>query len=157
MSQPSEVFSAIAVGFVIIVICTSIAFIAAPLIGLKKGAGKRTFAVSSGLQNYGYLAIPLIDSLFPNDGAIAVLFVHNIGVEIALWTFSLMLLSGNYSLTAKVFLKGPPFILLVPTGSNGLPIGRERDDPPVFFSTPPPSYFIHPLMGKKIEKRPIKY
>lgn len=113
MSQPSEVFSAIAVGFVIIVICTSIAFIAAPLIGLKKGAGKRTFAVSSGLQNYGYLAIPLIDSLFPNDGAIAVLFVHNIGVEIALWTFSLMLLSGNYSLTAKVLLKGPIIAVII--------------------------------------------
>jgi len=55
------------VGFGLILVGTGIAWLVGPLIGLKIGSGRRTFAVSGGLQNYGYVAIPLIAYLF-SDG-----------------------------------------------------------------------------------------
>jgi len=107
ISAPIVVFSSIGVGLGIVILSTVIAYFTGALFGLQKGTGKRTFGVSTGIQNYGYLAIPLVDSLFPNNGALAVLFVHNIGVEIALWTICLMMLSGDFSFSFKIFLKGP--------------------------------------------------
>src|SRR6187551_2858925 len=39
----------------------------APAIGLRRGEGSRTFALSTGLQNYGFVAIPVIDALFHDE------------------------------------------------------------------------------------------
>lgn len=52
---------------------------------------QRTFAATSGIQNYGYVPLPLILQLFPGDTA-GVLFVHNLGVDIAMWTLCLIAL-----------------------------------------------------------------
>ncbi len=54
----------------------------------------RTFAVSVGLYNYGYVPLPLTLLLFGKETA-GVLFVHNVGVEIGIWTLGVMLLSGR--------------------------------------------------------------
>jgi malate permease and related proteins len=107
MKDAGIVFSSIGVGFGILLISTVIAYFAGGFLGLKRGSGKRTFAVSTSIQNYGYLAIPMIEAVFPDDGAISVLFVHNIGIELAVWTVSLMLLTGFFSISFKTFFKGP--------------------------------------------------
>jgi predicted permease len=52
---------------------------------------QRTFAATTGFQNYGYVPLPLVLQLFPGDTA-GVLFVHNLGVDIALWTVCLIAL-----------------------------------------------------------------
>lgn len=52
------------------------------------------FALTVGMFNYGYVPLPLVKHFF-NDQTLGVLFVHNVGVELALWTFGVMLLSGH--------------------------------------------------------------
>src|SRR5229473_713782 len=61
--------------------------------GLKTIKEQRTFGLTVGLYNYGYLPVPLALLLFGNPTT-GVLFVHNVGVETAVWTFGVMLLSG---------------------------------------------------------------
>jgi len=112
------------IGFGLILAGTGIAWLVGPLIGLKIGSGRRTFAVSGGLQNYGYVAIPLIAYLFSDGDVMAVLFIHNLGVELAMWTLGLMLLSGVGTPSAKVFLKGP--IIAVVLGIFLLQTGLDR-------------------------------
>ena len=117
------VVSSASVGFFLVVAATGIAWLVAPLIGLKLGSGRRTFAVAGGLQNYGYVAIPLMIYLFPGDDVMAVLFTHNLGVELAMWTIGLMLLSGNSKPTPRIFLKGPLIavfagVILLQTGAD---------------------------------------
>jgi len=60
---------------------------------LKTREEQRTFGLTVGLYNYGYVPVPLALLLFGNQTT-AVLFVHNVGVETALWTFGVMLLTG---------------------------------------------------------------
>ena len=103
----SVVAKSMAVGFGLILAGTAIAWMFGPLLGLAKGSGRRTFAVAGGLQNYGFLAIPLVAYLFASDDVMAVLFIHNLGVEFAMWTLGLMLLSGETNPSPKVLLKGP--------------------------------------------------
>lgn len=54
---------------------------------------RNTFAFTVAIYNYGYLPIPLAQSLF-DQSTVAVLFVHNWGVELALWLLGLPLLTG---------------------------------------------------------------
>ncbi len=107
------VAESMAVGFFLILAATLLCWFFGPLLGLKKGSGRRTFAVAGGLQNYGYIAIPLVAYLFPGNNSMAVLFVHNLGVEFAMWTIGLMLLSGSPKPSPKVFLKGPIIAVVV--------------------------------------------
>jgi predicted permease len=114
LRDPMVLFSSAGMGFGLIVLGALLAYLIAPLVGLKLGGGRRTFAVSAGLQNYGFIAIPLVAYLYPdNDDVMAVLFTHNLGVELAMWTVLLMLLSGVLSPSWRVFLKGPIVAVLV--------------------------------------------
>ena len=114
LRDPIVLFSSAGMGFGLIVLGALLAYLIAPLVGLKLGGGRRTFAVSAGLQNYGFIAIPLVAYLYPdNDDVMAVLFTHNLGVELAMWTVLLMLLSGVLSPSWRVFLKGPIVAVLV--------------------------------------------
>lgn len=89
---PSALLSPVA-GFAMITIGFFVARILAPIFGLQKGKGLRTFAFSVGIFNYGYLPIPLIESMYgPNE--LAVLFMHNVGVELSIWTIGIALLAG---------------------------------------------------------------
>ena len=58
-------------------------------------AGRRTFALCVGMFNYGYVTIPLVESLFPGGGTLGVLFVFNVGVEAAMWGVGVTLLAGG--------------------------------------------------------------
>jgi predicted permease len=59
-------------------------------IGLATDAEQRTFALVSGLQNYAYVPLPLVLVLFAHHpDTPGVLFVHNLGVDIAMWTLGL--------------------------------------------------------------------
>jgi predicted permease len=62
-------------------------------IGLASDAEQRTFALVTGLQNYGYVPFPLVLVLFAtHPDTPGVLFVHNLGVDVAMWTLGLMTL-----------------------------------------------------------------
>ena len=73
----------------------------------EEGAAQRTFAVATGLQNYGFVAIPVIDQVF-GSGLLGLLLLHNMGVELALWSVGLMLLNGKVDKSSwKKIINGP--------------------------------------------------
>jgi predicted permease len=65
----------------------------AKAIGLHVGSGLRTFALAVGINNYGFLPLPIMVSIWGEESR-GVLWVHNIGVEIAVWTVGVLILSG---------------------------------------------------------------
>lgn len=81
-------------GFGTVVLGYAAAWAAAPLFGLREPRIRRTFAFTAGIYNYGYIPLPLIQKLF-DPQTTAVLFIHNVGVEVALWTAGLLLISGR--------------------------------------------------------------
>ncbi len=92
------VITSIACGFTLILSSIGLSALIGKLIGLGKGTGMRTFALSAGSQNYGYTAAPVVQSRWTTatgTGALAVLFVHNIGVELALWSVGVMIMNGR--------------------------------------------------------------
>jgi predicted permease len=66
----------------------------AQAIGLHVGTGLRTFALTVGLANYGYLPLPIMQAMWGQE-SVGVLLVHNVGVEAALWTVGVLVLSGE--------------------------------------------------------------
>ena len=61
--------------------------------GLKTDPEQRTFALVAGLQNFAYVPFPLVLMLFANHpDTPGVLFLHNLGVDIAMWTLGLITL-----------------------------------------------------------------
>lgn len=61
--------------------------------GLTVGTGLRTFALTVGIANYGYLPLPIMAGIWGPENR-GVLLVHNVGVEAALWTVGVLVLSG---------------------------------------------------------------
>jgi len=101
------------VGFFTTVMGFALAWVTAPLLGLKIGQGQRTFAFTTGMYNYGFIPIPLIASLFNDKGTLGVLLVHNVGIEVALWSVGLLLVSGNLNRQAWKKIVNPPLIALM--------------------------------------------
>ncbi|MCH6257432.1 AEC family transporter [Puniceicoccaceae bacterium K14] len=82
------------VGFLVVAMGAGIAWIAARAIGLRRGAGLRTFCFSVSILNYGYIPIPIISDLY-GENELAVLFIFNAGVEFGIWTLGIAMLSGG--------------------------------------------------------------
>lgn len=64
-----------------------------PLIGLADDAAQRAFALAVGVCNYGYIPLPLAQYFFPE--AEVSLILHNVGVDLALWTVGIWLIVGG--------------------------------------------------------------
>lgn len=101
------------VGFVAVASAILISYIAGRRVGMKQGAGLRSFALGTGVQNYGYLAIPVVIAIFPDSPALGVLFVHSLGVEIAIWTVGMMVLTGSRRFAPRTMLSGPVVAVLL--------------------------------------------
>lgn len=127
----SVVAWSIAMGFVFIGVGMATGYGIGRLIGLERGSGLRTFALSSGCQNFGFTAAPVIEVLW-GGSALAVMFLHNIGVEVALWTLGLMLVSGATGVPWRKLLNGPLIavavaLLCVFTGLDRFIVGPPRE------------------------------
>jgi hypothetical protein len=85
--------------------------------GLGNVEQRRTFVFSVGIHNYGYLAIPLVSLLFGGPGSdnptLGVLFIHNVGVEMAFWTLGVMVISGRLGRDWWRHAVNPPSIAIV--------------------------------------------
>jgi predicted permease len=81
------------VGFVVTVIGIRAGLVVAKLIGLEIGTGQRTFALSAGVTNYAYLPLAIMTGVWGVEST-GVLLVHNVGVEAAIWTVGLLVLTG---------------------------------------------------------------
>lgn len=79
--------------------------------GLRTDAERRTFVATSGFQNYGYAPLPLVTELFPRETT-GVLFLHNLGVDVALWTLGLVAF-GHAGWREWRRLVSPPLVAVV--------------------------------------------
>jgi hypothetical protein len=82
------------VGYGMVVVGIGVARAFARAAGLQTKPEQRTFSFLAGLQNYSYLTIPLCLSLF-DASTTGVLFVHNVGTEMAMWTAGMAALTGG--------------------------------------------------------------
>ncbi len=82
------------------------------LTGLADDRSRGTFAACVGIFNYGFVPIPLIKLLF-DDQTLGVLFVHNVGTELAIWTFGVILISGRLGGGAWRQMLNPPSLAIV--------------------------------------------
>ncbi len=117
-------------GFGMIMVGILTGLVVGRVIGLERGTGMRTFALSSGCQNFGFTAAPVAEILW-GTGALALLFVHNIGVEMAMWSVGVMMMSGERSFSWKRLLNGPVIavavgLTLVGLGLDGYVTGSFR-------------------------------
>ncbi len=93
LRNPANVLLPPLAGFGLSVTGMMTAWFAGRALGLTQGTGLRTFALAVGLANYGYLPLPIVDAMFGPDVR-AVLLVHNLGVEAAIWSAGILLVSG---------------------------------------------------------------
>jgi predicted permease len=110
--QPLPVLMAAGLGFALVVFGITISYALAPLIGLRVHEGRRTFGVSCGLQNYGFVAIPIVTALFPDKGTLGVLFTFTLGIELACWTACVGMLTGFDKAPLKRALNPPVITIL---------------------------------------------
>lgn len=101
------------IGACIIYLSFAITYVFSPIFGMGKGEGRRSFTVGAGLQNYGFIAIPLLISLYGDKELIATLYLHTLGVEIAIYTAAVAIFTGKFSLNPKMLLKGPIIAIFV--------------------------------------------
>lgn len=112
LKSGSVVVWSIVLGFGLILAGILLGTVMARLIGLERGNGMRTFALAAGCQNFGFTAAPVVESLW-GTSALALLFVHNIGVETAMWSVGVMLMSGERGIKWRRLLNGPIFAVTV--------------------------------------------
>jgi hypothetical protein len=80
-------------------------------VGAEDDRVRRTFVCASGFQNYGYAPLPLVMLLFPPETT-GVLFLHNLGVDMAMWTAGLIVL-GHADLFDWHKLVNAPVVAIV--------------------------------------------
>jgi predicted permease len=74
-------------------VAVSTAYVFGRWFSLGDASKKRTFGLCSGIANYGYIPFPLAEVFYP--GCIVTLLIHNVGVDIALWSVGLFIISGK--------------------------------------------------------------
>jgi hypothetical protein len=93
LRQPGNLLLPPLAGFAMTVAGFGVAYLAARAIGLGKGTGLRTFALSAGICNYSYLPLPIVGGIW-GERAQGVVLVHNMGVDLSLWSVGLLVLTG---------------------------------------------------------------
>ncbi len=81
-------------GYLLIAGGIAVGALVRPLIGLQPDVRGRSFAYAAGINNFGYLGIPITAAIFDRD-VVGVLLVHNVGVEAAIWTVGVAYLTGQ--------------------------------------------------------------
>jgi hypothetical protein len=94
LEKPGNVLLAPVVGFATVVLGYAVSYLTAPFFGAREPRQHRTFSFTTGIYNYGYLALPITQARFGQQTS-GVLFIHNLGVEISLWTVGITILSGG--------------------------------------------------------------
>jgi len=112
LRDPASLVVAPLLGFGTILVGMAVGYYAGRALGLSVGHGLRTFAFAVGIYNYGYIPIPLVQSLWGTEH-VGVLLVYNVGIELALWTVGLLLLAGLPLRTGWKKIANPVILTLV--------------------------------------------
>ena len=125
---------AVACGFLELAVGVCAAWVVARLLRLQIGTGLRTFTLTAGVQNYAFFVIPIVQMLFsaPGDPTLGVLFVHNLGCEIFVWSLGVVLMCGGAkSLNMSIMLRGPLLAVAVSLTLAWSGLGAYVAQPPV--------------------------
>ena len=118
LREPGNLFLPPLLGFGLTLLCMALGWYVARALGLTIGHGLRTFALAVGLTNYGYLPLPLMDAMFGPESR-AVLLVHNVGVEAAIWTGGVLVVTGLSPLEGwRKLINAPVIALLLAITAN---------------------------------------
>ncbi|NBR09660.1 MAG: AEC family transporter [Opitutaceae bacterium] len=118
LRQPGNLLLPPLLGFGLTLLSMIIGWYVARALGLTIGHGLRTFALTVGLTNYGYLPLPLMDALFGPESR-AVLLIHNVGLEAAIWTGGVLVVSGLSPLAGwRKLINAPVIALLLAVVTN---------------------------------------
>lgn len=101
---------AIGCGFLEMSMGVLVAWMVARVMKLRIGTGLRTFTLTAGVQNYAFFVIPIVQMLFSSTGdpTMGVLFIHNMGCEIFVWSVGVILMCGGAAdLRLGLLLRGP--------------------------------------------------
>ena len=113
LQQLDRVFIPPLIGFLSTVIGFTICYFAFQCFCSGSHKDRRTFAFCTGLPNYGYFPIPIVAQLFDRE-TMGILLVHNIGVEVALWSVGVGYLMTNSATKGFLFrIFNPPVIALI--------------------------------------------
>ena len=93
LDRPENLYVPVLCGAGFMIAGGAVALLCAPFFGLREGVARRTFAMATSIQNYGYLPIPIMHSLFPGDEWRGVLFTYTLGVEVVLWTLGVWVMN----------------------------------------------------------------
>jgi len=124
LKSGSAVVWSMGLGFGLLVGGILLGLVVGRVMGLERGTGMRTFAISSGCQNFGFTAAPVTEILW-GSGALALMFVHNIGVEVAMWSVGVMMMDGDRGFTWRRLLNGP--VVAVVIGLTLVAIGLDDE------------------------------
>jgi len=84
LARPENLVQPPLIGFVTVIVGYALGIGASRLLRIQEKPKARTFAFAAGLYNYGYIAIPLVQTFFSRE-TLGVLFTFNLGVEVAFW------------------------------------------------------------------------
>lgn len=87
-----------------------------------------------GVQNYAFFVIPIIQMLFTasNDPTLGVLFVHNVGCELVVWSIGVIIIAGGPgNLNMGVFFRGPLLAVIVGLALAWSGLGTYVAQPPL--------------------------
>lgn len=116
LRQGSIVTVAILAGFTAVVVSLLICYGVGRLLNVTSAAGLSTFALATAIQNFGFIPIPLVEAIFPAEQGneiMGVLVVHNLGVDIAMWTVGIVVLSGSSTGAWRRLVNGPSIAIVL--------------------------------------------
>jgi predicted permease len=117
LRAPENLIAPPLVGFATVMAGFAIGAAASRLLPGASGATRRAFAVGTGLYNYGYIPLPLSLAFF-DSATTGVLFLHNVGVEFALWTAGVAIFAGGRGIAWRKALNPPVFAIAAAVGLN---------------------------------------
>lgn len=127
--DPMRVATAASLGFALVALGIFVSYQVAPLLGLRVGHGRRAFGMSVGIQNYGFVAIPVISALFPGKETLGVMFTFTLGVELAVWLLGVGILTGVSQAPWKAAMNGPVLTIVAALALNFLGLGHVIPEP----------------------------
>ena len=128
-AQPGNIWLPPLIGFGTLALGVPFALLLRGATGLRDERARRTFTFTAATYNYGYVPIPLILALFAKEIArptLAVLFVHNVGVEVGIWSLGLMILGGKSLRENWRKILNPPLLAIVFTLALNFVIGERH-------------------------------
>lgn len=125
---------AVACGFLELAAGVLAAWLVARALRLRIGTGLRTFTLTAGVQNYAFFVIPIVQMLFntPGDPTLGVLFIHNMGCEIFVWSLGVILMCGGAKdLRLSMLLRGPLLAVAISLLLAWSGLGHYVAQPPI--------------------------